>query len=211
MKASEFAKFFDMTITREDHLDEDGYTERFYVVDDQGVFPTKELYTVDGLPDIINDTMYKDYVDTALFEHGFEYDPNRKKRFYGQAFEFLMKNKKDNEQLNVYYDIVSCILHPERIKDDVSPKDAPYLDSKVFFKGFFKREVPENVIKAIEKNEKMSLDEIIDLISTLPEYQIKGFNDKYILHIDLRNHMEYLEESVDTVHDLVIRAKREAA
>ena len=211
MKASEFAKFFDLTIYREDHLDEEGYPARFYVVDDQGVFPTKDIYAVDGLLYAVNEAMYKDYLDSALEEHGFVYDANRRKWYYGQAFEFLKEKKKEDKSFKVYYDVVNCILHPEYIGDDVSPKGIPFLDSKVFLKGFFKTEVPENVVKAIEKNEGMSIDEIIDIISTLPSLQINEFNQRYTLHIDLRNHTQYLEESVETIHGLVVRAKKEAA
>lgn len=205
MKASEFAGFFEFSITREDHLDEENFCKRFIVTDKQGVMETRHISYVEGLSDCF-DSLLDDYVNDNLKEYGFDFDRKSRKSYYSQALSFL-KGKAAYKSL---YDVINCLLHPEKIKDDVTPKSmGKYsLDPKVFLTSFFKREIPENAIKAIEKHEGKDISEVIDLISTLPEFEFKEFNDPYTAEIDLREHTQYLEMTVDNVHELIVRAEK---
>ena len=208
MKASKFVGFFDFTVTREDHVDKDGYCSRFYVTDNHGCFESRENMYIDGLAHDFN-ACFEDYIDAPLKEAGFIYDSSRRKSYYSQALEFL-KGKTEHKEL---YDVINCILHPEKIKDDISPKgkDALFIDPKVFLKSFFIR-TPENVVKAIEEKENMSIDDVIETISVLDKFRIigNGFtNDYYSLLMDLQNHTQCLEETVDTFHDLTVKAKEQ--
>lgn len=206
MKASEFASYFDFNIVREDHLDEENFWKRFIVTDSQGVMETRHISYVDGLADCFN-SLLDDYVNDNLKESGFALDPKSRKSYYSQALSFL-KGKAEYKRL---YDVINCLLHPEKIKDDVTPKGMGRfsLNPKVFLTSFFKREIPENVIREVEKREGMDISKVIENISTLPEFEFKDFNDPYTTEIDLREHTQYLEMTVENVHELVTRSKEQ--
>ena len=70
-------------------------------------------------------------------------------------------------------------------------------------------EIPENVLKAVEEKEGATRNEIIDMIANVPRIQIDTPEYEKIHNycIDFRNHTEYFEETVDTIHDLIVEAK----
>ena len=206
MKASKFAQHFGISIIREDHLDSEGYPKRFYIKDKRGILKNKESFSIDGISYCVG-ALIKDYVDKPLEESGFVFDSKRKSNRYKQALAFL-KGKKEQKEL---YDVINCIYYPVKIKDDISPKGIDFMDAKIFLKGYFMRNIPDNVIMAVETNEGMSLDEIITVISSLPRLQIKEFNDYFALDCSLNNSTEYLEETVETIHSLIAEATNMAA
>ena len=206
MKASKFAGFFGLKVTRKDHIDEEYSCKRFILTDEHGRYSYKDTFHIDGLAYCFNE-MLAGFIDAPLSKAGFVYDEKRKKSRYNQALEYL---KGRSEYKDLYY-VINCLNYPYLIRDDISPKGIPFYDPKLFLEAFFQREIPKNVIRAIESRENTSIVEIAKAIATLPEFQIEDCNGYYSIWSDMRNHTEFLEMTVENIHSLYEKAKEQNA
>lgn len=206
MKASEFAGFFGLKVTRKDHIDEEYSCKRFILTDEHGRYSCKDTFHIDGLAYCFND-MLTDFIDTPLSKAGFVYDEKRKKSRYNQALEYL-KGRSEYKDL---YDVINCLNFPHLIRDDISPKGIPFYESVLFLKAFFQREIPKNVIRVIESRANTSIDGIVKAIATLPEFQIEDCNGYYRIWTYMRNHTEFSEMTVENIHSLYKKAKERNA
>lgn len=119
MKATEFAKWFDFTITlnTENEADECGDVTKYIVEDDERVFHTRYIDCVSDLADCF-DSMLMDYIETPMEECGFDYDIDADGTFYEQALEWAKANK--SKVYDGYIEMLECLVNPEKIEDDVA-------------------------------------------------------------------------------------------
>ena len=119
MKATEFAKWFDFTISlnTENEPDEFGDITKYIVEDDERVFCTRYIDSVWGLADCF-DSMLMDYIESPIEERGFDYDINADGTFYEQALKWAKANK--DKVYSEYIEMLECIVDPDLIEDDVA-------------------------------------------------------------------------------------------
>lgn len=114
MKATEFANYFDFTIQFVTIPDEELFHYAYDVVDNQGVFYTREIDDVTELVDCF-DSMLPDYVESVLEEHGFE--PKMDQNYWEQALEWIRNDEylKDTDTR----EIIECLMNSDLIENDV--------------------------------------------------------------------------------------------
>ena len=117
MKATEFCKFFEFTIYKSHGIDEDGDEYNYIAVDDQGVFHSRYITDITEIANCF-DSLLMDYIESNVEEDGFKYDDNRNGTYYEQLLEWL----KEVNYYEWYIDVVSCLIDPRLIVDDVEEK-----------------------------------------------------------------------------------------
>ena len=127
MKATEFADYFDFSIypIDKDYVDfDDNYfnyasseDDKFYMVsDNQGVFYPRFISKIEDLADCF-DSMLDDYINEDVEESGFEYFESNEGEEYEQMLDYMLHS---DEYKNTWAcDIVSCLVNPSLIEDDV--------------------------------------------------------------------------------------------
>ena len=120
MKATEFAEFFDFTISlnTEGLVDDcDDEPTKYIVEDNQWCFHTRFINEVDWLTECF-DSMLMDYIEDYIEEHGFEYDDDNDERtYYEAAAEWIADTElRDTDTAHTIY----CLAAYEEIEDDVA-------------------------------------------------------------------------------------------
>lgn len=122
MKATEFCKFFDFTLVKEDGWKEWDYSTAYegnyhYVAtDDQGTFHTRYFDALEELVDGF-DSCHYDYIDSSAEEDGFEYDENNTEKAYYEQMLDWMQSREDYKDTGVC-EIVACLVNPWMLEDD---------------------------------------------------------------------------------------------
>ena len=100
MKATEFCKFFEFTLTKEHGVVPEsdvifgGEEYNYIAIDDQGVFHSRYAMEVNDFIDMF-DICLNDYIDSIIEEDGFEYDKEKEvdETYYEQALKWAKKNE----------------------------------------------------------------------------------------------------------------------
>lgn len=168
MKATDFCKYFDFTLWINDTNEEDefGNTTKYFATDDQECFKPRYVDDVRELSDCF-DSMLMDYVDTELYYHNFEYNPNTNKAFYEQAKEWI-ENTINNPLFDSYtYEVICCLVNPDNIIDDLAPKEKTMLD---FEKLNAMIDEVNNVIADVENETANIKNKVYDSIALAYDY-----------------------------------------
>ena len=127
MKATEFTKYFEFSISSINKNDIDfdydyfNYADEndndFYIVtDDQCVFRPRIISNVETLTECF-DSMLHDYIDEDIEQSGFIYHADENDGYYEQMLDYMRNNDEYNNTW--VYDVVSCIVNPALIENDV--------------------------------------------------------------------------------------------
>lgn len=120
MKATEFCKYFEFTLTREHGFDENDGEYNYIATDDQGTLDPRHVMNVDDLTECF-DSLLTDYIDDSIQVDGFKYDLMSHSSYYEQALEWI-KTKADELTKRCYQEVVEALV-TGKLEDDMEKED----------------------------------------------------------------------------------------
>ena len=163
MKASEFAGFFNFTISREEGFIKDGPMYRFAVTDNEGTLATRYIFEVSELVDQF-DICLHDFVDATLLDFGFYPDDNSNLGFYGQALDFINNGIGSDLKGTDTYKIIECLCDSSKIEDDVTGDNSENVKGFVYDYFADALKYAQEAVDCLCFKECRSLKEIIELV-----------------------------------------------
>ena len=203
MKASEFVKFFNFTLRRNEGFTDENRLFRYEVTDDEGTLQTRYVAEVSELVDQF-DVCLKDYIDGPLLDFGFMPEGSSELGFYGQALKFI--NEGDGADLigTQIHKVIECICDSDKIEDDVTGDNSENVRGFVydFFAELYK--YAPNTIELLVKNEGKSIENIAEIIIDLGDTDsIGGKEDIEALYATFCQQMETQDDILTNIHRML--------
>lgn len=118
MEATEFCKYFDFSLEKEEGSI-DGVYYNYRATDDQGVFDDRLAENVADLADMF-DSMLFDYVDSEAEYYGFtpsqDFNTFENNHYYKE-----MKDRLEGTELKstILYDVICVLVDPDKLENDL--------------------------------------------------------------------------------------------
>ncbi|WP_026653540.1 hypothetical protein [Butyrivibrio proteoclasticus] len=212
MKATEFCRFFDFDIRREEGFSEFGSMYRFVITDTQGTVSAKYIVDIYDVTEAV-DICLGAYIDETLLDYGFIPDENCNDGYYEQALKFITEGDGDALIGTNTHKVIECLCDPKKIEDDVTGDNSENVKSFVY--DYFAETLiyAPTAIDALCEKENTSLQEIMEAIITAADTDsIGGKESIQELYATLFQQLSTvcLEDFLSGIHELYNEARKYA-